>query len=76
MKLTTNKDKLTTYLAIQVRAERDNLLASTVDSINAVRWASMTTAKQKEWSSYRQALCNIPEQEGFPGTVEWPIQPT
>ena len=28
-----------------------------------------------EWKEYRQALRDIPEQEGFPGSVDWPIMP-
>jgi hypothetical protein len=27
------------------------------------------------WATYRQALRDIPQQEGFPATVVWPTQP-
>lgn len=30
---------------------------------------------QAAWATYRQALRDIPEQEGFPETVVWPTQP-
>lgn len=28
------------------------------------------------WAAYRQALRDLPSQEGFPSTITWPIQPT
>jgi hypothetical protein len=27
------------------------------------------------WETYRQALRDIPEQEGFPYTITWPVKP-
>ena len=27
------------------------------------------------WATYRQALRDVPEQEGFPWNVQWPEQP-
>lgn len=76
MKIVTNETKRLALIAEQVRIKRDQLLSSDVDSINAVRWASMTEEKQIEWAKYRKALCDIPEQEGFPENVEWPTKPT
>ena len=28
-----------------------------------------------EWAEYRQALRDVPEQEGFPFNVTWPQEP-
>ena len=63
--------------AAQVRAERDNILATVVDPIvsNPLRWADMTAEKQAEWSSYRTALLDITDQAGFPHDITWPTKP-
>ena len=62
--------------AEEVREDRDNRLTE-VDSVtgNALRWAALDTATQAEWSTYRQALLDVPQQAGFPNTVTWPTKP-
>jgi hypothetical protein len=57
-------------LADQVRAERDRLLA-------ASDWTQVADAPidQAAWAEYRQALRDVPEQEGFPENVVWPTKP-
>lgn len=61
-------------LATSVRARRDELLRMNVDSMNPMRWASMSEAQQSAWMEYRQALLDVPAQDGFPNVV-WPIKP-
>ena len=63
--------------AAEVRAERDNILATVVDPIvsNPLRWADMTADKQAEWSAYRTALLDITDQAGFPHDITWPTKP-
>ena len=65
--------ELDAALAAQVRSSRD-LLLSVVDVVvsNPLRWASLTSDKQNEWTVYRQALLDVPQQSGFPSTVTWP----
>jgi len=65
--------ELDAALASEVRAERDSLLV-VVDVIvsNPLRWASLSSDKQNEWSTYRQDLLDVPQQSGFPSTVTWP----
>jgi len=60
-------------LATEVRAERDRLL-SNMDVVvsNPLRWADLGSTKQNEWSTYRMALLDVPQQSGFPSTVTWP----
>lgn len=58
-----------------VRATRDDLLKSDVDPINAVRWNAMTAEQQTAWTTYRQALLDVPQQTGFPNTITWPTKP-
>jgi hypothetical protein len=31
--------------------------------------------EKEKWREYRQALLDIPEQEGYPDTVVWPKMP-
>ena len=54
-----------------VRAERNHLLAGS-DYTQLADAPGDTAA----WSSYRQALREIPAQEGFPFTVSWPTEPS
>ena len=61
----------------KLRDKRDDLLAE-VDSIvsNPLRWASFSQAQQTAWANYRQALLDVPQQPGFPNTINWPTKPT
>lgn len=56
--------------ATQVRAERNDKLAAT-------DWTQVVDAPvdQATWATYRQALRDITEQDGFPWSVQWPTQP-
>jgi len=69
--------ELDAALASEVRADRDGRLTE-VDAIagNALRWADLTSAKQAEWSTYRQALLDVPQQAGFPTDITWPTKPS
>ena len=51
------------------RQERDRLLEET--DVYALSDVTMTA----EMSTYRQALRDVPQQTGFPGTVTWPTHP-
>jgi Phage tail assembly chaperone protein len=57
-------------LADQVRAKRGYLLV-------ASDWTQVADAPvdQAAWAEYRQALRDVPEQEGFPENVVWPTKP-
>jgi hypothetical protein len=59
------------------RYQRDSRLKNEVDPIvsNALRWADLTTEKQNEWTQYRTDLLNVPQQAGFPNTINWPTKP-
>lgn len=61
--------------AALARDLRKRTMRSSVDTINAVRWNSLTKDQKKEISDYRQALCDITEQSGFPHTITWPEPP-
>lgn len=56
-----------------IRAKRDALLA-------ACDWTQMPDSPLDDeakaaWATYRQALRDVPQQEGFPETVNWPEEP-
>lgn len=59
--------------ASEVREKRDDLL-SECDWI-VVKSYETGANIPAEWELYRQALRDIPSQEGFPHTVEWPTKP-
>ena len=62
--------------SFMVRASRDMRLHE-VDVVagNVLRWADLTADKQAEWSTYRQALLDVPQQSGFPHDITWPTKP-
>ena len=59
------------------RDTRDVKLRNEVDPVvtNPLRWADLTEAKQNEWATYRTDLLNVPQQAGFPNTINWPTKP-
>ena len=57
------------------RARRDTLLKEVVDSVNPMRWEALTDIQKDAWRAYRQALLDVPQQEGFPTNIVWPEAP-
>lgn len=58
-----------------IRQQRDYLLTQSDSYVFPDRWAAMTTAKQQEWTTYRQALRDIPQTFTNPDDVVWPTKP-
>lgn len=56
--------------AKSVREQRNQKLKDT-------DWTQVTDAPvdQAAWAAYRQALRDVPSQQGFPWDVQWPTQP-
>lgn len=59
--------------ALAIRAQRDRLLQQS-------DWVVIRSYEQAEnvpleWTEYRQALRDIPQQTGFPSEVSWPTVP-
>jgi hypothetical protein len=71
-----NVDKEFEVLSENIRNERDYRLRS-MDKIvaNPLRWAAMSASDQAAWTQYREDLLNVPQQQGFPHTIEWPTKP-
>ena len=62
--------------AEKIRKQRDARLRS-VDEIasNPLRWGSLSSEQQEDLADYRQALLDVPQQDGFPWSVQWPTKP-
>jgi hypothetical protein len=65
--------KLIEKLEAEVRAQRNALLTSSdwIVSASYERGEPVPEA----WASYRQALRGVPQQPGFPQSVDWPVPP-
>lgn len=63
-------DSENTQKAVEVREKRDHLLTGT-------DWTQVADAPvdQQAWAVYRQALRDIPSQDGFPWDVTFPEKP-
>lgn len=64
---------LVTLEATDKRRQRDAMLAA-CDWTQVID-APLPDAQRMAWASYRQALRDVPEQSGFPDTINWPTQP-
>lgn len=58
-----------------VRLQRDRLLSESDTYVLPDRWAAMTPEKQQEWTTYRQALRDLPQTYSDPNDVVWPTKP-
>ena len=65
------KTALDASQAKSMRNQRDRLIAET-DWTQGKDIADSVSAK---YTTYRQALRNVPTQSGFPWTVQWPTKP-
>ena len=63
-------DAADTRAAVQVREERDALLAAT-------DWMGNSDVPMSDaWTTYRAALRSVPQQSGFPNSISWPSVPS
>lgn len=58
-------------LAEEVRVVRNAMLRDT----DWTQANDVPQATREKWVLYRQALRDVPEQDGFPENVEWPVAP-
>lgn len=64
------------HLAAIARQKRDFLLYQSDVYVLPDRWAQLLEEAKTSWSAYRQALRDVPEQQGFPSEIVWPVIPT
>lgn len=62
-------------LSAEARARRDELLRINIDSYPAIRWETLTSEQKDSLLKYRQDLLDVPQQQGFPLNINWPILP-
>ena len=60
-------------LSLDVRLERNKLLSDTDHLIQSDY--TISDEKKQEIKVYRQALRDIPQQDGFPDNIVWPDKP-
>lgn len=75
-RVTPTPEQISEALATEARTKRAKILATEIDTMNPMRWAGLSATKKSEWTAYRQALLDVPSQEGFPLTITWPTAPT
>ena len=61
-------------ISLDVRLERNKLLSDTDHLIQSDY--PISYEKKQEIKVYRQALRDIPQQDGFPDNIVWPDKPT
>jgi hypothetical protein len=60
---------------VSARKIRDEYLVASDLNVLPDRWAAMSAEKQAEWSTYRQALRDIPSNFTDPADIQWPTKP-
>lgn len=70
------EDALAHEFSTNARAQRDALLLE-LDTIvsNPLRFGGLDKTQQTALTEYRQALLDVPQQAGFPHTIDWPKKP-
>ncbi len=58
-----------------LRYERNIRLSSSDIFVLSDRWSAYTQSKQLEWSLYRQALRDLPQNTTDPLNPVWPVKP-
>jgi len=56
-----------------IRAERDKKLGEC--DWRVIKSLESNQPQDFQWAAYRQALRDVPSQEGFPWTITWPQPP-
>lgn len=59
----------------KIRQRRNKFLGMYIDSMNSIRWESLSDEEKNRYRQYRQDLLDIPQQNGFPENVSFPVTP-
>ena len=64
-------------IAAKDAEQAKNVRQSRTEKLKDCDWTQLADAPvdQAAWSTYRQALRDVPTQSGFPWEVQWPDQP-
>jgi len=69
---TAYRAKIDADAAVRVRGDRDKKLTD----CDWTQTNDSPVKSESKWTTYRQALRDVPTQSGFPHTVTWPTKPT
>jgi DUF438 domain-containing protein len=64
------------YIEPQIIEQRNQKLVESDIAMLPDNYAKLSEEKKIEWATYRQALRDLPTQEGFPWDITWPKKPT
>lgn len=73
--ITERKKAEDAFFWSSLRSRRNELLTESDSQVLPDRWASMSDSKKAEWSAYRQALRDLPQNTADPANPVWPISP-
>lgn len=59
----------------EIRHRRNVYLEKSDGYVLPDRWEDYTAEQKLAWKTYRQALRDIPQQQGYPVTIVWPHPP-
>ncbi|AVD90724.1 hypothetical protein C4Q26_01755 [Pseudomonas sp. SWI44] len=59
----------------QRRAVADAVIAPLQDAVELEEATEAEVALLREWKRYRLTLIRLPEQEGYPTSIDWPAPP-
>ena len=65
------------YKAMKDAEQAKSVRTSCSEKLKDSDWTQLadSTADKDEWAAYRQALRDVTAQQGFPWTIDWPVQP-
>jgi len=71
------EDELAAEAAAEAAAKSATVRAERNRKLSESDWTQLADAPvdQAAWAAYRQALRDIPSQEGFPWSVTWAVEP-
>jgi hypothetical protein len=79
---TDNENQTAAEQEAEYKARRDaeqgeNVRRTRNQKLTETDWTQLedSPVDKASWATYRQALRDVPSQEGFPWTVEWPEKP-
>jgi len=58
------------------RAAADSAIDPLQDAVDLEEATEAEAAELKAWKKYRVALNRVPDQPGYPDTIDWPVPPT
>ena len=75
--LFANSDDETAYKVTKDAEQADNIRKIRNERLTECDWTQLADSKvdKDAWATYRQALRDLPESEGFPWNITWPVKP-